>query len=396
MRVTISFRFKSKKARPDGTCPIYARITMQGKRVEVSTGIFADLENWDGIRQRLKGNSSKVRVVNNRLDKAYSNILDIYNQLEALNTTFTVIDIKSRLSGPLKQHTLLEVFDYYIDTIQSQIGMGFSLGTLKHYRTSKNRVIAFLHRNFNNGDIALDCIDYHFINSFDVFLKERYRNKLNTAWGYHKNLKKILNIAVSLDYLMKNPYEKFKVRKQETKREYLTLLELDRIKNKTIQINRLKIVRDIFLFACYTGLCYSDIAKLSKKHVQRGFDGDDWIIIDRTKTNTRCRLPLLQTPKEILLHYKNNPVCINRNRLLPVLTNQRMNSYLKELADICDINKNLTMHVARHTFATSVTLNNGIPIETVSKILGHSSIKTTQIYARILDYKISEDMKKLQ
>jgi site-specific recombinase XerD len=288
------------------------------------------------------------------------------------------------------------VFDYYIATIKSQVGMGFSQGTLKHYKTSKNRLAEFIRLTIRKKDIVLDLIDYHFINSFDIFLKEKYHNNLNTSWGYHKHLKKILNVSVSLDYLVKNPYTKYKVKKQEPKREYLTLFELEKIRNKPIRIDRLRIVRDIFLFACYTGLSYADIAKLSKMHIHRGSDGEDWIIIDRTKTDTRCRLPMLPIVKDILKKYEGYPVCESRNRLLPVLTNQRMNSYLKELADICDINKNLTMHVARHTFATSVTLNNGIPIETVSKILGHSSIKTTQIYARILDSKISADMKTLK
>nr|WP_319570585.1 site-specific integrase [uncultured Draconibacterium sp.] len=169
---------------------------------------------------------------------------------------------------------------------------------------------------------------------------------------------------------MKNPYLKFKVKNQEAKREYLTLKELKIIKEKDIEINRLRIVRDIFLFACYTGLSYVDIAKLNASHIQKGVDGDDWIIIDRTKTSTRCRIPLLDVPRKIIKQYTNYPVCEQKGLLLPVLTNQRMNSYLKELADICHIKKNLTMHVARHSFATSVTLNNGIPIETVSKMLG--------------------------
>ena len=176
----------------------------------------------------------------------------------------------------------------------------------------------------------------------------------------------------------------------------MTSEELAKIEEKDIQIERLSAVRDIFVFACYTGLSYSDISKLSKQHLQKGVDNNEWIIIDRSKTNNRCRIPILPKAKELLEKYKNYPKNNNKGLLLPILTNQKMNSYLKELGDICGINKSITMHMARHTFATSVTLANGVPIETVSKVLGHSSLKTTQIYAKILDQKISEDMSMLQ
>lgn len=155
-------------------------------------------------------------------------------------------------------------------------------------------------------------------------------------------------------------------------------------------------VRDIFVFACYTGLSYSDICKLSREHLQLGNDGEQWIIIDRSKNDSRCRIPLLPKAKNILIKYKDYPVNSSVRLLLPVHSNQKMNAYLKELADICGITKNLSMHVARHTFATSITLSNGVPIETVSKMLGHNSLKTTQIYARIVDNKISQDMKNLK
>jgi integrase len=195
-----------------------------------------------------------------------------------------------------------------------------------------------------------------------------------------------------MDYIDKNPYSKFKVGLDETHREILSMEELLRLEDKNIQIERLSVVRDIFIFACYTGLSFSDIAKLSRIHLQHGADGKEWIIIDRSKTNNRCRIPILPKVREILKRYEDYPKISNKDILLPVLTNQKMNSYLKELGDICDINKNITMHIARHTFATSVTLSNGVPIETVSKILGHTSLKTTQIYAKVLDKKISEDM----
>jgi site-specific recombinase XerD len=342
------------------------------------------------------GKSEKAKVINNHLDKAYSRILDIYNQLEASRKTFDIQDIKDRVSGISEEHTILEIFEHHIKTIEAQIGNGYAIGTLKHYKTAKNRLVNFIKEKYHKKDIRLDSIDYKFLSSFDICLKEKYHNNQNTAWAHHKHLKKVLDVAIAMDYLTKNPYLKFKIKKQESKREYLTLQELQQIKNKEIPVDRLRIIRDVFLFACYTGLSYCDIEKLSIQHLQKRIDGEDWIIIDRTKTDTRCKIPLLPIAEEILSLYRNYPVCQSKGRLLPVLTNQRMNSYLKELAAICGIQKNLSMHVARHTFATTVTLTNGVPIETVSKILGHSSIKTTQIYARIVDSKIAEDMKGLK
>ncbi len=396
MRVTILFLLKTSKERKNGDYPIYVRVTHKKRRIELSTGLFTKQEYWDAANQQVNGKSTDIKNTNNRIRKIYGNILDAYYKLEASNENFEIKHLKSELTGISDSHTLFEIFDYYIDTISAQLGNGFSAGTLKHYKTSKNRLQEFVKKKFRKLDVDILDIDYAFIADFDKYLKEHYKNNLNTVWGYHKHLKKILNIAVSFDYIVKNPYIKFKVKKQEAKREYLTLTELKIIKEKDIEIGRLRIVRDIFLFACYTGLSYVDIAKLSANHIQKGVDGDDWIIIDRTKTSTRCRIPLLDVPMKIIEQYKNYPVCENKGLLLPVLTNQRMNSYLKELADICHIKKNLTMHVARHSFATSVTLNNGIPIETVSKMLGHTSIKTTQVYAKIVDEKISKDMKKLK
>jgi len=196
--------------------------------------------------------------------------------------------------------------------------------------------------------------------------------------------------------LARNPYESFKVVRNETNRDFLTLQEVKQLQIKKIDVYRLDLVRDIFVFACYTGLSYSDIAKLNSSHVQIGNDGNDWIIIDRTKTESRCRIPILPVAKEVLRKYENHPIVQSSDRLLPILSNQKMNCYLKELEDICGIMKKLTMHVARHTFATSVTLSNGVPIETVSKMLGHTSLKTTQIYAKIVDSKISNDMNQLK
>jgi integrase len=179
-------------------------------------------------------------------------------------------------------------------------------------------------------------------------------------------------------------------------REYLNEDELQALATKKFNIDRLGQVRDIFLFSCYTGLAFIDAFQLTYSNVSKGVDGNQWIFSARQKTDTPTRIPLLPTALEILDKYKSHPKCINSGKVLPVLSNQKMNSYLKEIADVCGITKTLTFHIARHTFATTVTLNNDVPIESVSKMLGHKSIKITQHYAKIIDRKVSADMQTLQ
>ena len=387
---------KKARQKTNGEIPIYVRFTLNSKRVELSTGIYTLPEKWDEIGQQIRGRNEAARIINNRLDKIQNEIQDHYNQLKSSGEEFNVTTIKNKLLNIDESKGILKIFDYYLKSILEKLNKGYSMETYKHYKSSRKRLAAFIKYQYKKADYPVDSIDYKFLDAFDVYLKKRFGVHQNTAWNYHKHLRTTLNLAVSMDHIQKNPYNKYKVGLEETHREFLTTEELSRIEEKEIQIERLGVVRDIFVFACYTGLSYSDISKLSKNHLRKGIDRKEWIIIDRTKTNNRCRIPVLPKAKEILTKYKNYPKNQIKGLLLPVLTNQKMNSYLKELGDICKINKSITMHMARHTFATSVTLGNGVPIETVSKILGHTSLKTTQIYAKILDQKISEDMDQLQ
>jgi integrase len=294
------------------------------------------------------------------------------------------------------EKSLLEILDGIIKGIEARVGNDYSEGTLKHYKTTRERLIEFLKKRFGRNDIVLSLVDYSFLNSFDIYLKTEYQLKPNTALTYHKHLKKAMNTGIAMNLISHNPYSSFKVSRNESHRDYLTIQELEQIRTKEISTLRMEIIRDIFIFACYTGLGYAELKKLNGTHIHQGNDGGKWIIIDRTKTDIRCRIPLLPQAILILQKYENFPITQNRLKLLPVHSNQKMNEYLKELAGICGIKKNLSMHVARHTFATSITLSNGVPIETVSKMLGHTSLKTTQIYARILDLKISEEMEKVK
>jgi integrase len=210
---------------------------------------------------------------------------------------------------------------------------------------------------------------------------------------YLYNFKKIVLICIKNGWLLKDPFIGFKLFKREVEQPFLTQTELKEIAFKRFPTERLNHVRDIFLFSCYTGLAYADVKKLKRSEVAVGVDGEKWIFTRRKKTDTSTRIPVLPTSQAILDKYSDNPQCVNEDRLLPVLSNQKMNAYLKEIADLCGINMNLTFHIARHTFATTVTLCNGVPIESVPKMLGHKNLKTTQhYYAKILDRKVGEEL----
>ena len=205
-----------------------------------------------------------------------------------------------------------------------------------------------------------------------------------------------MNFCIQSGYIQRNPFVGFKLVKKEVVREILSKEDLEKMANVQFPTERSGQVRDIFLFCCYTGLAYADIKKLKRSEIVIGVDGERWIFTSRQKTDTPSKIPLLPAALEILGKYENHPMCFNKNLLMPVLSNQKMNDYLKQIADLSGIDKVLTFHIARHTFATTITLSNGVPIETVSKMLGHKSLRTTQHYAKILDLKVSQDMQELK
>ncbi len=248
---------------------------------------------------------------------------------------------------------------------------------------------------YNKSDMRLSDLNNLFIEEYNGYLKSSKGLKQNSAAKDIKNLYRVINKAVSYRWITKNPFKDFSCNYVNPPRAYLTDEEIESLYRKEFAIKRLARVRDVFIFQIYTGLSYIDLAELTEDNIEIGINGNRWIVIHRKKTGTRSSIPILPRAQEILDRYKNDPHCVSESRLLPVCTNQRMNGYLKEIADLCGIKKPLTTHLARHTFATTITLSNGVPIETVSKMLGHSDLKTTQIYSKVVDRKIADDMKNL-
>jgi len=375
--------------------PIYARITVDGNRANFSLKRRIPAENWEASRGMMKGKRQESKLVNKYLDQVRSNIYLAYEELLSEHKMITAQAIKNRYLGKdVFYRSLKDLFEYHNEISKQSL----SSRTLKHYKVTQRYLYKFLSAKFSLNDYRLIDLNYTFIKDFEFFIKsyqpQDHQRKMshNTAVKHLQRLRKMVTMAYHHEWIPKDPFVRFKSSFIKKRREFLTKEELDSIENFQSSINRLNIVKDIFLFSCYTGLSYIDITKLSIDNIGMDFDGNQWIETERQKTKTALKIPLLNQARNILKSYQNHPKTAHSKTLLPHYSNQKLNSYLKEISDFCGIKKNLTFHVARHTFATTVTLTNGVPIETVSKLLGHTKLATTQIYARVIDNKVKDDM----
>jgi len=396
-KMSILFYLKSAKASKKGLYPIYQRITINGIRIELSTSKFVDKAKWNKEAGRIKGNSEEARLINSYLDilknKAYETEKWMVNNDQEINAqTF-----KNKLLGiEENQRKLLIIFEDHNKRMKELIGKEFSNNTFKKYETTLSHTREFLKNQYKINDISIKKVDIAFINDFDFYLRNTKNCNNNSTIKYIRNFGKIVKQCYVNGWLDKDPFLNYKGKVKEVERTYLTELEIEVILNKNFKVNRLELVRDIFLFSCFTGLAYIDVHNLTKSNIIVGIDGEKWISTHRQKTESASKIPILPVTQMIIDKYENHPQCNNEDKLLPILSNQKMNAYLKEIAAICEIEKELTFHIARHTFATTVTLTNGVPIESVSKMLGHKNLRTTQHYAKVLDRKVSEDMKLLK
>jgi site-specific recombinase XerD len=394
---SILFYLQRNKATKDGKAPIYLRITVNGKRSQISIKRKISITKWNNEAGKVIGTTLEVKELNRYLNSLEHRVFKIQQKLLDDNRKITALLIKNIFTGnDENQKMLLKIFQDHNNQVEKLVGKDFAPGTLERYKTAKKHVQAFIKLEYKLADINVKDVNHKFIHGFEYYLKTERNCSHNTAIKYITNFKKIIRIAYANDWISKDPFYNWKARLKTIDREFLSKEEIQKLVEKELVIKRLDQVKDIFIFSCFTGLAYADVKKLAKNDIVIGIDGDRWIKTKRTKTNTRSNIPLLATAEAILEKYSEHPDVVQSQFLLPVLSNQKMNAYLKEIADVCEINKNLTFHLARHTFATTVTLTNGVPIESVSKMLGHKSLKTTQHYAKILDRKVSEDMQALK
>jgi len=381
----------------DDLVPVYLKLLLEGRKAYVSTGEKVKLNDWDEINGKFKGLSPLINSKNELLDRMRLEVINIYNELKATDKDITVDVLRSRLATGETDNRkyLIECCQIYNSSFEKLVGIEIGEITFGRYATFAARINDFISTKLKLKDILLTDIKYSFGIEYEHYLKTELKLHQNTLVKYIQYLNRVLDYCVKYEWLEKNVLFGYKCPVKETKREYLNQDELQRIMVKDINIERLREVRDIFVFCCHTGYAYKDAAELTPDHIGMGINGRKWIYTSRQKTDNVSNVPLLDQAMDIIEKYKDHPVCVSKNRILPMKSNQKLNAYLKELADICGISKPMTMHIARHTFATTVLLSNGVSMEATSKMLGHSSLKTTQIYGKILETRVGAEMEML-
>lgn len=383
------FYLRSNYVNKDGKTPILLRIYLNNERMCLgSTGIAVNANLWSNDKERLKGRTSEVLAINLQLDNIQSHLQNIYKKHE-FSENISLECIKSEYIGNnTDNNSIMKLFEQHNENVKAQVGISLAAATLQKYEVCRKHFSSFLKSKYNRTDLKVSEITYLTVYDFDIYLRTVIRQKHNTATKTMKTLKTITIWGIKLGVIKNDPFIKHRFRLNPVDRGYLTDEEIEKIMKKEIKIPRLELVRDMFIFSCFTGLAYIDVANLTPDNIVTMNDRE-WLMTKRAKTDIETNILLLDIPKAIIGKYNKNTY--REGKLFPIISNQKMNAYLKEIADLCGIQKNLTCHLARHTFAT-MSLSKGVPMESVSKMLGHTNIRTTQIYARITNKKIEHDM----
>ncbi len=403
--VSLSILFHPRWERIENNSAVLClRITVNGQRKTISLKQKVEISKWNSQKEILNGNDAVTKSVNTYIAQTRGQVHEVFRELQKNGEFISVETLKSKFLGnDENEQTLNQVIEYHNKTMEGHL----ACGTAKNYFTTQKYIKEFLNTKLKKEDVYLPQLNYKFLADFEMFLRTHVPGENqrpcgnNTVMKHIERFRKIVSMAVRNDWLKTDPFQNFKPKFIKKDRGFLTQEELTAIENKVFTIARLDTVRDLFIFSCYTGLAYSDALMLSQEEIQFGIDGKKWLTTNRIKTGVRSTIPLLPKPLEIIEKYKDHPRSRSfPNRVLPMMSNQTLNGYLKEIETLCGISKNLTHHLARHTFATTVCLLNGISMEATSGMLGHSSMRTTQIYGKILPQRISNEMgileKKLQ
>lgn len=387
------FYIRRDKTNKKGEAPVFMRLTINGERADASIKRFIEPHAWNSAKGKANEKSRGGKDLNLYLDAISANILRIQRDLELDKKEVSAQIILNRYLGKEQsdRHTLMEVFRAHNEKCRALSGISLAPGTVIRYETTLRLTEEFLQKSYQKEGCYLDEVTNQFIEDFEFFLKTVRRCCHNTTSKYLMNFKKIVRIALAKGWMKKDPFAQIRFHLDPVEREFLEKQELKAMLNKAISIPRLAQVRDIFCFCCLTGLAFTDVQQLKEEHLVADIHGKIWIRKARQKTKNMCNIPLLDEAQKIIDRYREHPYCQTHGVLLPVCSNQKMNSYLKELADICGIRKNLSTHCARHTFAT-LTLASGATIDNVAKMLGHANVNMTRRYAKVLDSSIMRDM----
>lgn len=399
MKSTFKILFYLKKNEPkkNGNVTIMIRVTVDGSNTQFSSKIDIHPDDWDvskGQAKTGKGYSTKNATLNRLLDNMRAEITVHYNRLMNVKGYVLPEQIRNTFLGlEEKEKTLITYFSQFNEQYKQKVGTTTTQMTYFRYELTKERLIEFMKEKYHRSDMQIHEMNTVFIENFYLYLRNIHGINNNTAMKFIQRFRTILMYVRNTGVDFVNPFANYKFNYEKVDRGFLEQDEIDRIYQKKFASKRLEQVRDMFIFSCYTGLSYIDLCNLTPDNLKTGFDGKLWIMTKREKTGVDSNIPLLEIPRQILVKYEGH---IKNGKLLPVISNQKMNDYLEEIGILCEINKHITFHLARHTFATEICITQGVPIESVSKMLGHTNIKTTQIYARVVDRKVSHDMAVLE
>jgi site-specific recombinase XerD len=393
----IQFFIKKSKLVKNDEAPIYIRLKLNDILMEYAIHKSVKPNRWDSVSKRVLGDDTYAEDINTALHDIKENLKRAKTEIEVFKEPLTLENLRNWGKKEKKiDIKIISYFNEHLSKYKELIDLGkFSKNTLKRYNAAKNHLHDFIKDKFKKEDYPISQIDKKFVRNFKFYLQSLGTcKKNNTIIKYLSNVSMIINYALDDDLLDKDPFRGINFEYDDTEIAFLEDDEIDKIRNKNLTIERIDVIRDIYVFCCFTGLAFGDVKHLSREHLKPGIDGNTWIKKNRQKTDVKSMIPLLEPAKKILEKYNYCPD-MKKGRLLPVPSNQNMNAYLKEIADLCEIEKNLTTHTARHTFATTVALNNGISMEAVAGMLGHTTTALTRKYARIREKLIAENIKKI-
>ena len=388
-----AFYLRSNHVNKDGKSMVMLRCSLNGERANFgSTGIGVDPKTWDCTKSRVKGKNTEALSTNLQLSNLEDLVTSLYYKYEKTDKLSLERIKQDYLGKTVSTETIMELFEAHNEDVKKQVGCGgLSTTSYSKYELVRKRFAQMILKQYRRKDLRLTEVTPFVIHDFELYLRTEIGQSPNTATKTLKTFKSVILFGIRNGLMTNNPFANIRFHLKGVDRGYLEDDELNRLINKEIGNKRLSLIRDLFVFSCFTGLAYIDLANLKGENIVT-LNGVEWIKGRRVKTGTLINVVLLDIPKRLILKYTDDKR--RKEHLFPIISNQKMNEYLKEIAAICDIDKNLTCHIARHTFAT-MALSKGVPIESVSKMLGHTNIRTTQIYAKVTDKKIEHDMEGL-
>lgn len=381
-----------------GQSPVMLRLIIASEIKNISTGVKINAQAWDAQKQRIKGSDWQAAKLNQELSSIENKMLECYysllQQMDQVKVRFVIDRYKSATIKPALKSipTLLQMYDLHNEEMEQLVGKVYTNATLLKYQMSRDIMKQFITDTMGKQDVELHDVTVSFVKKHDLYLRTVRNNVTNSVTKRQQHLKKVIRYAKQLGFSDNNPFEFVKLSFQASSRTFLDNVELELI--KSFQPTKIvhQEVKDAFLFQCYTGIAHCDLMLLTTENILVDNAGKKWIVFKRKKTNSDVQVPLLPIALEILSKYENN----TSNNLLPVQCNQAMNRRLKEIMRIIGIKKNVSTHVGRHSFASSVTLANGVPLEIVSKLLGHSNTVITQVYAKVLPKSVGDALDRLE